>query len=79
MPCGGDANGHQHRTVHDPPGLAHTLITGIENHIGRLLQGPGAPGLQSGVEQRGAATDLRGGNADLRAHQLLQYRDDIAG
>ena len=71
MPCGGNANGHQHRAIDDTTALAYTLIPGIQNHIGRLIQSPGAPGLQSGIEQLSAAADLGGGNADLRAHQFL--------
>ena len=58
--CLGDANGHQHRAVHHLIGVAYTLVAGIQNHIGRLIQGAGTPGLQALIKQRCAAANLRG-------------------
>ena len=66
-------------SVHHPASLAHALLSGIQNHVRRLLQGPRTPGLQAGVQQRRAAADLRAEDAHLRAHQLLQDLDDFAG
>jgi hypothetical protein len=59
--------------------VTHPLIAGIQNHIGRLIQGAGAPGLQSFIEQCRTTADLRAGDADLRPHQLLQDGDQFTG
>src|SRR3982751_328849 len=47
------------RTTH--PAVPELLVAGIQQQIARLAERARAPGLQLGIEQRGSAADLGGG------------------
>jgi hypothetical protein len=79
VPTGGDAHGHQYGAVHHLASFSNAFIARIQQHIGCLIQWAIAPGVKPNVELLRAAADLGRGDADLRAHQLLQHFDDLAG
>ncbi len=63
------SDGDQHGAVANASAVTHLLVSCIENQIGRLSQGPIAPGFQFGVKFLSSAADLRA--ADVQAAQLL--------
>jgi len=44
-------------SIPDTPTLANPLLTGSQNHVGCLIRGSGAPGLQADVQERSTAAD----------------------
>ena len=53
--AGCDTHGYQHNAIYDLPALAHPLIAGIEQHVGRFIQWAGTPSLQACIELLRAA------------------------
>jgi hypothetical protein len=68
----GHPDRHQHRTIDQLTAFAHPLVTGIEEHVGRLVERPLAPGGQAGIERLCCAADLGRGNRYLRSKELDQ-------
>jgi hypothetical protein len=74
----GDAHRHQHGAINDLPGLAHSLVARIKQHIGCHAQRPRAPRCQPLVEPFGGAADLGRGDRHFRADQPPQHFDHLA-
>ncbi len=58
----GHADGYQHGAIEPLAGLAHPLVAGIEEQIGRLVERSLAPSGEAGIELLGGAADLGRGD-----------------
>ncbi len=74
---GGDADGGEYGTGHDGPAVPNFFVSGVEDQIGDLAEGPVPPGGQLFVEFGGSPTDLGGG--DLEATEFLDDLRDLPG
>ena len=73
---GSDAEGDEHRTVEHAAAVTDFFVTGIEDDVGEVTEGPGAPEEQIGVQTRGALADLSG--TDGGAAEFLEDGGDFA-
>jgi hypothetical protein len=73
------ANGREHRRITHDPTMAHLFVSGVEDQIFDLAEGPIAPGRQFVIKKLGGAADLRSGQAldpELAHHRLGVPRGD---
>jgi hypothetical protein len=55
-----DADRREHGGIADDPAVAHLLVTGVQDQIPDLAEGPVAPGFQRVIQKLRRAADLRG-------------------
>jgi len=77
LAVGGDADGGEHRTRHDGSAMPELFVSGVEDQIDDLAEGPVPTCGQLFVEFGGSSADLGGG--DLEAAELLHDLRDLPG
>lgn len=70
-------HGDQDGAVEQLAALTNLFVAGIQEQIGKVAEGPVAPGLQFGVQELGARADL--GGTDAGAAEFLDDGGDFAG